>query len=80
MTNSASFYSAESLSLIAALTAAVVALWKALGTKDQQCDRLISETMLQSAAMQSLARSLDRLRTEGCKRSSDESSPPAIRE
>ena len=73
MTNSASFYAPESLSLIGALTVAVITLWRALQAKDRECSRLIESTMQQTDMLASLARVVDRLRTEGFTRSSPSS-------
>lgn len=80
MPNSGSFLSSESLTLIGALTAAVLALWKQLTVERAHKDRLIAQTTHQADTMEQLARSLDRLRTEGCKRGSDSSSPPPTSE
>ncbi len=73
MPNSVSFYAPESLSLIGALTVAVIALWRALQAKDRECARLIKETVQQTDMLASLARVVDRLRTEGFARSSPSS-------
>lgn len=70
MPNSASFYAPESLSLIGALTVAVITLWRALQAKDRECARLIKETVQQTDMLARLARVVDRLRSEGFARSS----------
>lgn len=69
MPNSLSFYGPESLSLIGALTVAVITLWRALRAKDRECARLIKATVEQTEMLASLARVVDRLRTEGFTRS-----------
>ena len=73
MTNSASFYAPESLSLIGALTVAVITLWRALQAKDRECSRLLKSTLQQTDMLASLARVVDRLRTEGFTRFSPSS-------
>ncbi len=74
MPNSPSFLSAESLTLIGALSAAVGVLWRAVQSKDRMIQDMIRETMHQTQMIAGLTAALDRLRVDGCAHGSTRSS------
>ena len=67
----------EALSLLGALSIAVVTLWKALVSKDRQVQKLIAETIEQAGVLDSIDERLKSLTAELRRRYSPGSSPPS---
>ena len=67
----------EALTLLGALSLAVVTLWRALIGKDKQVQKLIAETIEQAGVLESIDEHLRSLTGEVRRRYSPGSSPPS---